>query len=58
LAQHGVHESCLAVVNVGDDGDIAYRLGHRGAFLILVWPMGCGLGEKYSDQLSVIRKLV
>ena len=32
LPQHGVHESRLAVVNMGNDGDIAYRLGHRGAF--------------------------
>ena len=29
LAQHGVDEGGLAVVNMGDDGDIAYRLGHR-----------------------------
>ena len=29
LAQHGVNEGGLAVVNMGDDGDIAYRLGHR-----------------------------
>ena len=28
LAQHGVDEGGLAVVDVGDDGDIAYRLGH------------------------------
>jgi hypothetical protein len=32
LPQHGVYEGCLAVVNMGDDGDIAYRLSHRGAF--------------------------
>ena len=29
LPQHGVYKGCLAVVNMGNDGDIAYRLGHR-----------------------------
>ncbi len=29
LAKHGVNEGSLTVVNVGDDGDIAYRLAHR-----------------------------
>jgi hypothetical protein len=29
LPQHGVYEGCLAVVHMGDDGDIAYRLSHR-----------------------------
>ena len=39
LPQHGVYEGCLAVVNVGNDGDIAYRLGHRCGFPSLgVWP--------------------
>jgi hypothetical protein len=32
LPQHGVYQGCLAVVNMGNDGDIAYRLGHRIAF--------------------------
>ncbi len=32
LAQHGVNEGGLAVVNMGNDGDIAYRLGHRYSF--------------------------
>jgi hypothetical protein len=32
LPQHGVYEGCLAVVNMGNNGDIAYRLSHRGAF--------------------------
>jgi hypothetical protein len=45
LAQHGVHESGLAVVNMGNDGDITYRLGHREFFLLLAWPMGYGLGD-------------
>ena len=29
LAKHSVNEGRLTVVNVGDDGDIAYRLAHR-----------------------------
>ncbi len=29
LAQHGVNQRGLAVVDMGDDGDIAYRLGHE-----------------------------
>ena len=32
LAQHGVYEGCLAVVHMGNDGDITNRLSHRGAF--------------------------
>ena len=32
LPQHGINESGLTVVNMGDDGDITYRLGHRVAF--------------------------
>ena len=32
LAQHGVNESGFAVVDMGDDGDIAYRLGHKCGF--------------------------
>ena len=32
LAQHGVDERGLAVVDVGDDGDIAYRLAHSAMF--------------------------
>jgi hypothetical protein len=30
---------------MGNDGDITYRLGHRGVFLLLAWPMGYGLGD-------------
>ena len=30
LPQHGVNQRGLAMVNMGDDGDIAYRLAHRG----------------------------
>jgi hypothetical protein len=29
LPQHGVYQRGLTVVNMGNDGDIAYRLGHR-----------------------------
>ena len=29
LAEHGVHERGFAMVDVGDDGDIAYRLPHK-----------------------------
>jgi hypothetical protein len=32
LPQHGIYERSLAVVNMGNDGDIPYRLGHRGDF--------------------------
>ncbi len=32
LAQHAVHQRRLAVVHMGDDGDIAYRLAHRCSF--------------------------
>ena len=32
LAQHGVDERGLAMVHMGDDGDIAYRLAHRCRF--------------------------
>jgi hypothetical protein len=52
LAQHGVHESCLAVVNMGDDGDITYRLGHRGAFPSSGLADGLWVGGQYSDQGS------
>jgi hypothetical protein len=48
LAQHGVHKSGLAVVNMGDDGDIAYRLGHRefSFYWFGRWAMGLGDGNK------------
>jgi len=29
LAQHGVHKRRLAMVHVGNDGDVAYRCSHR-----------------------------
>ena len=32
LAEHGVDEGGLAVVDVGDDGDVADGAGHGGAF--------------------------
>ena len=37
LAQHGVNQGGLAVVDMGDDGDIAYRLAHRGGIPFLLW---------------------
>jgi hypothetical protein len=50
LAQHGVHEGGLAVVNMGDDGDITYRLGHRGAFPNSSLADGLWIGgRKYSN---------
>jgi len=39
LTEHGVHQRGLSVVNVGNDGDISNRLGHRGAFPSFVRPM-------------------
>ena len=38
LPQHGIYEGCLAVVNMGNDGDIAYRLGHREVLSFLFRP--------------------
>ena len=35
LAEHGVDEGGLAVVDVGDDGDVADGAGHGGAVLFL-----------------------
>jgi hypothetical protein len=46
LAQHGVHESGLAVVDMGNDGDITYRLGHRGAFPSFGSADGLGVGGR------------
>ncbi len=40
LAQHGVDERGLAVVNVSDDGDIAYRLIHRSNVFLLLGSAG------------------
>jgi hypothetical protein len=55
LAQHGVYEGCLAVVNVGNDGDITDGLGHRGAFPSFGWAdMAFGVGGQHSDQWSVV----
>jgi hypothetical protein len=29
LMKQFVHQSCLAMIDMGDNGDIAYRTGHR-----------------------------
>ena len=45
LAQHGVNKGGLTVVNVGDDGDIAYRLAHRRSVPFLLgqtWDLRLG----------------
>ena len=46
LAEHGVDQGGLAVVDVGDDGDIAYRLGHwsSGSFILGVWGRAAPVG--------------
>ena len=36
LAQHGIHECGLSMINMGDNGDIAYRLAHKFNFPSLV----------------------
>ena len=40
LVEHGVHQRGLAVVHVGDDGDVADVSGHRGHKLARI---GCAL---------------
>ena len=37
LAQHGVNQRGLAMVDMGDDGDIAYRLAHRVRYSFSLW---------------------
>ena len=44
LAEHGVDEGGLAVVDVGDDGDIADGAGHGGAVLSSWLGFFSGLG--------------
>ena len=49
LAQHGVNKGGLTVVNVGDDGDIAYRLAHSGYIPFLLgqtWDLRLGRPQK------------
>ena len=36
MAQHGIHECGLSMINMGDNGDIAYRLAHKFNFPSLV----------------------
>ena len=35
LTQHGVNQSSLTMIDMGDDGDIAYRLAHKCIFLCM-----------------------
>jgi hypothetical protein len=37
LPEHGVDEGGFAVVDVGDDGDVANVLGHGACFIRLAW---------------------
>jgi hypothetical protein len=56
LAQHGVHERCLAMVDMGDDGDIAYRLSHREFFSFLFGPPFVETGRRWVGSATAANR--